>query len=117
MDGNIITYKSRLVVKGYCQRQDIDYDETFSPVTILKSIRTLLTISAHHDYKIWQMDVKIAFLNENLFENVYMIQPEGFTSIERNKVCKFQWSIYGLKQASKSRNINFNKVIKDSNFS
>ena len=66
MEGDAITYKARLVEKGYRQRQGIDYDETFSPVAMLKSIRILLTIATHHDYEICQMDVKTAFLNGNL---------------------------------------------------
>lgn len=54
MDGNVITYKARLVAKGYKQKEGIDYDETFSPVAMLKSIRILLAIAAYHDYEIWQ---------------------------------------------------------------
>ncbi|MUG03538.1 hypothetical protein ECC01_21350 [Bacillus tequilensis] len=58
VDGKVETYKARLVAKGYRQRQGVDYDETFSPVAMLKSIRILLAIAAHYDYEIWQMDVK-----------------------------------------------------------
>ena len=65
---------------------------------ILKSVRILLAIAAYFDYEIWQMDVKTAFLNGNLSEDVYMIQPEGFVyPKDAGKVCKFQRSIYGLK--------------------
>lgn len=117
MDGNVITYKARLVAKGYRQKQGIDYDETYSPVAMLKSIRMLLAIAAHYDYEIWQMDVKTAFLNGNLLEDVYMIQPEGFTSVDKTKVCKLQRSIYGLKQASRSWNIRFDESIKKFDFS
>ena len=78
MDGNVHTYKARLVAKGFRQTHGIDYDETFSPVAILKSIRILLAIVAYYDYEIWQMDVKIVFLNGNLLEDVYMTQLEGF---------------------------------------
>ena len=89
MDGNVHTYKTRLVVKGFIQTHGIDCDETFSPVAILKSIRILLTIAAYYDYEIWKMDVKTAFLNGNLLEDVYMTQPEGFASPENSKkVCK-----------------------------
>ncbi|KAK8584073.1 hypothetical protein V6N12_068323 [Hibiscus sabdariffa] len=66
MDGNVQTYKGRLVVKGFRQIHGIDYDETFSPVAMLKSIRILLAIAAFHDYEIWQMDVKTASSMENL---------------------------------------------------
>ena len=77
-----------MVAKGFRQKQGIDYDETFSPVAMLKSIRIMLAIAAHLDYEIWQMDVKTAFLNGELTEEVYMIQPEGFTSTDESKVCK-----------------------------
>ena len=89
MDGKVHTYKARLVAKGYRQIYGIDYDETFSPVAMLKSIRILLVIAAYYDYEIWKMDVKTAFLNGKLLEDVYMIQPEGFVHPENsNKVCK-----------------------------
>ena len=61
--GKVETYKARLLVKGFRQREGVDYKETFSPVAILKSIRTLLAIAAHYDYEVWQMDVKTTFLN------------------------------------------------------
>ena len=61
-DGKVKTYKARLVVKGFRQREGVDYEETFSPVAMLKSIRTLLAIAARYDYEVWQMDVKTAFL-------------------------------------------------------
>ena len=103
MDGNMQTYKARLVAKGFTQTQGIDYDETFSPVAMLKSIRILLAIAAYYDYEIWQMDVKMAFLNGQLVEDVYMVQPEGFVDPKNpDKVCKLNKSIYGLKQASRS---------------
>ncbi|MGO8396474.1 reverse transcriptase domain-containing protein, partial [Rhizobium ruizarguesonis] len=67
-DGNVTVYKARLVAKGFRQIPGVDYDETFSPVAMLKSIQILLAIVAHFDYKIWQMDVKTAFLNGNIEE-------------------------------------------------
>ncbi|KAK8559961.1 hypothetical protein V6N12_012772 [Hibiscus sabdariffa] len=82
MDGNVQTYKGRLVAKGFRQIHGVDYDETFSPVAMFKSIRILLAIAAFHDYEIWQMDVKTAFLNGKLEEDVYMTQPEGFVTPE-----------------------------------
>ena len=66
------------MAKRYTQKEGIDYDETFSPVAMLKSIRILLSIAAYYDYEIWQMDVKIAFLNGNLEVEIYMMQSEGF---------------------------------------
>ena len=117
MDGKVHTYKARLVAKGYTQTHGVDYDETFSPVAMLKSIRILIAIAAFHDYEIWQMDVKTAFLNGKLSEDVYMTQPEGFVQSEHpNRVCKLQKSIYGLKQASRSWNICFDEKIKEFGF-
>ena len=96
----VYIYKARLVAKGFRQVQGVDYDETFSPVAMLKSVRILLAIAAYFDYEIWQMDVKTTFLNGNLTEDVYMIQPKGFVDPkDAGKVCKLQMSIYGLKQA------------------
>ncbi|KAK8621230.1 hypothetical protein V6N13_067671 [Hibiscus sabdariffa] len=117
MDGNVQTYKGRLVAKGFRQIHGIDYDETFSPVAMFKSIRILLAVAAFHDYEIWQMDVKTAFLNGKLEEDVYMTQPEGFVTPENaGKVCKLQRSIYGLKQASRSWNLRFNEAIQEFGF-
>jgi hypothetical protein len=72
------TFKARLVTKGFTQKEGIDYEETFLPVAMLKSIRILLSIAAYFDYEIWQMDVKTTFLNGNLDECIYMMQPDGF---------------------------------------
>ncbi|GJZ04493.1 retrotransposon protein, putative, ty1-copia subclass [Tanacetum coccineum] len=77
MDGAVHTYKARLVVKGYTQTPGIDYEETFSPVADIRAIRILIAIAAYYDYEIWQMDVKTAFLNGYLNEEVYMEQPEA----------------------------------------
>ena len=77
-DGSVTIYKARLVAKGFRQVQGIDYDETFSPVAMLKSARIMLAIAAFYDYEIQQMDVKIAFLNGFLKEALYMMQLEGF---------------------------------------
>ena len=63
-DGNVTIYKARLVAKGYRQLQGVDYDETFSPVAKLKSVRIMLAIAAFYDYEIWQMDIKTAFVND-----------------------------------------------------
>ncbi|KAJ8504938.1 hypothetical protein OPV22_005824 [Ensete ventricosum] len=117
VDENIETYKARLVTKRYRQRQGVKYDETVSPIAMLKSIRITLAIAAHYDYEIWQMDVKTIFLNGNLEEEVYMIQPEGFIFKESpDKVSRLLKSIYGLKQASRSWNTRFDEVIRSYDF-
>src|SRR3954464_7999686 len=77
-DGNVTVHKARLVAKGFRPVQGIDYDETFSPVVMLKSVQIMLAIAAFYDYEIWQMDVKTAVLNGFLEEELYMMQPEGF---------------------------------------
>ncbi|GJY26778.1 retrotransposon protein, putative, ty1-copia subclass, partial [Tanacetum coccineum] len=73
MDGNIHTYKAHLIAKGFTQTYRVDYEDTFSPVTDRKAIRILIAIAAYYDYEIWQMNVKIAFLNGRLNEDVYMV--------------------------------------------
>ena len=116
-DGKVETFKARLVAKGYTQKEGIDYEETFSPVAMLKSIRILLAVAAYHDYEIWQMDVKTAFLNGDLTEDIYMQQPQGFIAAgQETMVCKLNRSIYGLKQASRSWNIRFNSAVKSFDF-
>nr|GEU58205.1 hypothetical protein [Tanacetum cinerariifolium] len=114
MDGNVHIYKARLVAKGYTQTPRIDYEETFSPVADIRAIRILIAIAAYYDYEIWQMDVKTAFLNGYLNEEVYMDQPEGFVNPKYpNRVCKLKRSIYGLKQASRQWNKRFDDEIKN----
>ncbi|KAL0373734.1 UNVERIFIED_CONTAM: Retrovirus-related Pol polyprotein from transposon TNT 1-94 [Sesamum radiatum] len=101
-DGSLDKFKARLVVVGYTQRKDIDYFDTYSPVTKIATIRTLIALSAIYGLIIHQMDVKTAFLNGDLKEEIYMEQPEGFViSGQENKVCKLNKSLYGLKQAPK----------------
>ena len=105
--------KIDLLLKVITKFKGVDYDEIFSPVAMLKSVRIMLAIATFYDYEIWQIDVKMAFLNGFLKDELYMIQPEGFVDPRgANKVCKFQRSIYGLVQASRSWNTRFDEVIK-----
>ena len=86
-DGNVTVYKARLVAKGFRQVQGVDYDETFSPVAMLKSVRIMFEIAAFYDYEIWQMDVKTTFPNGFLKEELYMMQPEGFVDPKGANKC------------------------------
>ena len=96
-----LSTKFDLLQKVFDKVQGVDYDETFSPIAMLKSVRIMLAIVGFFNYEIWKMDVKIAFLNGFLKEEFYMMQPEGFVDPENaDKVCKLQRSIYGLVQAS-----------------
>ncbi|GJS72726.1 retrotransposon protein, putative, ty1-copia subclass [Tanacetum coccineum] len=116
-DGIVHTYKARLVTKGYTQLYGVYYEETFSPVADIRAIRILISITAFYDYEIWQMDVKTAFLNSYLDEDIYMVQPKGFVDPKHPiKVCKLQRSIYGLKQASRSWKKRFDEEIKKFGF-
>ena len=102
-DGRVETFKVRLDAKGYTQKEDIDYEETLLPLAMLKSIRILLSITVHLDQEIWQMDIKKAFLNGHLEEDIYMMQLDGFmANNQEQRVYKLQKSIYGLKQASRT---------------
>ena len=110
--GNIERHKARLVAKGFNQREGIDYTETFSPVSKKDSLRIIMALVAYFDFDLHQMDVKTTFLNGNLEEEVYMKQPERFSSSEgENLVCKLKRSIYGLKQASRQWCLKFHEVI------
>nr|GEV54705.1 hypothetical protein [Tanacetum cinerariifolium] len=105
IDGNVHTFKAHLVAKGYTQTYGVDYRETFSLIADTRAIRILLAIAAFCDYEIWKIDVKSAFLNGHLSEDIYMVQPEGVVDLKHpNKLCKLQHSICGLKQASRSWN-------------
>ncbi|KAI5339875.1 hypothetical protein L3X38_019148 [Prunus dulcis] len=115
--GQIDRYKARLVAKGFTQKEGIDFNETFSPVSTKDSLRVIMALVAHFDLHLHQMDVKTAFLNGDLEEDIYMVQPEGFVQEGgKSLVCKLCKSIYGLKQASRQWYLKFNKVVKDFGF-
>ncbi|KAJ9545622.1 hypothetical protein OSB04_025329 [Centaurea solstitialis] len=99
----IIRNKARLVAKGYRQQEGIDYDETFAPVARIEAIRIFLAYAAHKNMKVFQMDVKCAFLNGELQEVVYVEQPEGFVDPKYPEhVYVLDKALYGLKQAPRA---------------
>ncbi|GJT01888.1 retrovirus-related pol polyprotein from transposon TNT 1-94 [Tanacetum coccineum] len=101
--GNLNQRTLRLVAEGYNQRDGIDYDETYAPIARLESNRILLAIACANDFKLYQMDVKSAFLNGFINEEVYVAQPLGFIDFEKpNYVYKLKKALYGLKQAPKA---------------
>ncbi|GJW64657.1 retrotransposon protein, putative, ty1-copia subclass [Tanacetum coccineum] len=113
MDGKIHIYKAYLVTKGFTQTYGVHYKETFPPVVDIRAIRILIAIAVFYDYEIWQLDVKTAFLNGYLDEDINMVQLEGFVDPKHpKKACKLQRSIYGLKQASRSWIKRFDVEIK-----
>ncbi|KAM1503465.1 hypothetical protein ACFX15_027859 [Malus domestica] len=103
LDGSIQKNKARLVAKGYSQKPGIDFNETFAPVARLDTIRTLIALAAQKEWQLFQLDVKSAFLNGVLKEEVYVDQPQGFViQGKEDKVYKLSKALYGLKQAPRA---------------
>ncbi|GJS77266.1 retrovirus-related pol polyprotein from transposon TNT 1-94 [Tanacetum coccineum] len=102
-NGVVTRNKARLVAQGYNQQEGIDYDETYAPVARLESIRILLAYACALDHKLFQMDVKSAFLNDFINEEVYVAQPLGFIDFTKpNYVFRLKKALYGLKEAPKA---------------
>ncbi|GJT81622.1 zinc finger, CCHC-type containing protein [Tanacetum coccineum] len=137
VDGSIDKYKARLVIQGFRQNKGIDFFDTYAPVARISTIRLLLALTALHDLVIHQMDVKTAFLNGDLDDEIYMKQPKGFVMPghesnvcklkkspegfvmpgHESKVCKLKKSLYGLKQAPKQWHQKFDDVVLSNGFS
>eukprot|EP00253_Pinus_taeda_P010262 PITA_10262 len=102
-DGSIEKFKARFVARGFSQVEGVDYEETFAPVARYTSIRSIISIAAEMVWKIHQMDVKTAFLNGFIQEEVYIEQPQGFeVHGKESHVCRLKKALYGLKQAPRA---------------
>ena len=104
-DGQVAKYKARLVARGFLQRQGLDYNEVFAPVARMETIRLIIAIASWKSWKMFQLDVKSAFLNGELEEEVYVSQPPGFEiKGKEDYVYRLRKALYGLKQAPRAWN-------------
>ncbi|MCI29822.1 pentatricopeptide repeat-containing protein, partial [Trifolium medium] len=116
-NGEIAKYKARLVAKGFLQKPDLDFNEVFTPVARLETIRLVVAIASYKDWAMHQLDVKSAFLNGPLKEEVYVKQPPGFEiKGQEEKVYKLKKDLYGLKQAPRAWNKRIDSFLMKSNF-
>lgn len=110
--GAVQKHKACLVAKGFVQRHGIDYDEVYAPVARLESVRLLLALAGHAGWQVHHMDVKTAFLNSKLDEEVYVSQPPGFEAPNSGgKVLRLRKALYGLKQAPRAWNMKLDRVL------
>jgi hypothetical protein len=115
--GEVIKHKARLVARGFVQQAGIDFDEVFAPVARMESIRLLLALAAQEGWPIHHMDVKSAFLNGELKEEVYVKQPPGFVVTgEEGKVLRLRKALYGLRQAPRAWNAKLDSTLKEMGF-
>ena len=115
-DGKIDKYKARLVAQGYSQKFGVDYDEVFAPVVKQTTLRTFLTVAGMLKYTVRQYDIKTAFLNGVIEEEIYMRQPPGYEESSENLVCKLEKSLYGLKQSARCWNTKLVNVLKQKGY-
>jgi hypothetical protein len=112
-DGEVVKHKARLVAKGYVQKQGVDYEEVFAPVARLDTMRLLLAMAANWGWEVHHLDVKTAFWNGELVEDVYVSQPDGY-KVKGNEqmVYKLSKALYGLKQAPRAWNVKLDSSLK-----
>ncbi|WVZ90573.1 hypothetical protein U9M48_036864 [Paspalum notatum var. saurae] len=115
--GEIVKHKVRLVAKGYVKRQGIDFEEVFAPVARMESVRVALAVAAHYGWSVHHMDVKSAFLNGELAEEVYVAQPPGFTAAgHEGKVLRLHKALYCLRQAPRAWNAKLDASLHELGF-
>ncbi|GJV97416.1 putative RNA-directed DNA polymerase [Tanacetum coccineum] len=115
-NGEIERYKARLVAKGYSQREGIDYEETFSPVVKMVTVRCLIALAVKNKWNLYQLDVNNAFLYGSIEDDVYMSLPQGYFSKSKTKVCKLVKSLYSLKQALRKWNEKLVTILSENGF-
>ncbi|GKC37099.1 retrovirus-related pol polyprotein from transposon TNT 1-94, partial [Tanacetum coccineum] len=116
-ENTVIRNKTRLVVRGYCQEEGIDFKESFAPVARMEAIRIFLAYAAHKSFIVFQMDVKTAFLHGTLKEDVYVCKPEGFIDADHlNHAYKLNKALYGLKQALRAWYDELSKFLLQNHF-
>jgi len=115
-NGDIERYKARLVAKGFNQREGVDFDETFSPVVKIVTVRCLITLAVNNNWPLYQLDVNNAFLYGDLYEDVYMHLPPGYFPKGDKRVCKLNKSLYVLKQAPRQWNEKLCNTLLKNNF-
>lgn len=117
VDGMVIKHKARLVAKGYVQEQGVDYDEVYAPVTRLETVRLLLALSAKKNWEVHHLDVKTAFLNRDIKEDVFVTQPEGVVKDGKEQlVYKLRKAIYGLRQVPRAWYAKLNSYLEELGF-
>ncbi|GJX22905.1 putative RNA-directed DNA polymerase [Tanacetum coccineum] len=115
--GMVTKHKARLVAKGYVQQKGVDFEDAFAPMAWMESIRLLLALAAKEKWIVHHLDVKSAFLNGKLKEEVYVTQPTGFeVKGKEEMVYKLHKALYGLRQAPRSWNAKLDKVLKELGF-
>jgi hypothetical protein len=117
-DGGKKGYKARPIVKGFAQKKGIYFDEIFTFVVKMTSIRTILSLLAVEDLHLEQLDVKTTFLHGGLEEEIYMQQPQGYkVKGNKNLVCRLKKSLYGLMQAPRQWYLKFDRVMTEQGYS
>lgn len=116
-DGRVLKHKARIVAKGYVQKQGVDFEEIFAPVTRLETVRMLLALAANRGWEVHHLDVKTAFLNGEIMEEVYVAQPEGFIQKGREHlVYRLVKALYGLRQAPRAWYAKLSKCLEELGF-